>query len=83
MHKIIEILRYLVTDYWQRYCGWPDALFYKRDEFFFAEIKSSNDVLSDDQKHWIRGNSTELQLPFKLIKIHKTGTVDGSKFSVA
>jgi hypothetical protein len=83
MHKIIEVLRYLVTDYWQRYCGWPDALFYKRDEFFFAEIKSSNDVLSDDQKNWIRGNSTELQLPFKLIKIHKTGTVDGSKLSVA
>lgn len=72
----VRILRYLVTDYWQRFCGWPDVLFYNQDEFFFAEIKSSNDVLSEDQKNWIRGNSTELQLPFKVVKIHKKGTVD-------
>ncbi|HEY6242692.1 MAG TPA: VRR-NUC domain-containing protein [Pyrinomonadaceae bacterium] len=74
--KTIQILRYLVTEYWQLYCGWPDALFYKQDEFFFAEIKSSKDVLSEDQKNWIKGNATELRLPFKLIKIHKVGTVD-------
>ncbi len=78
----VRILRYLVTDYWQRYCGWPDLLVYNRDEFFFAEIKSSNDVLSEDQKNWIRGNSEELQLPFKLVKIHKIGIVDRSSLSI-
>jgi VRR-NUC domain len=72
----IQILRYLVRDYWQRYCGWPDILFYNQNEFFFAEVKSSNDELSEDQKNWIKGNGAELHLPFKLIKIHKKATID-------
>jgi hypothetical protein len=67
----LKILRYLVADYWGRYCGWPDLLVHKNDYFFFAEIKLSKDRLSEDQKNWIRGNSTEIQLPFKLVKIHK------------
>jgi hypothetical protein len=73
---LIRILRYLVAEYWQRYCGWPDALFYNGHEFFFAEIKSSRDSLSEDQKNWIHGNATELHLPFKLVKIHKKGVVN-------
>jgi len=72
----IRILWYLLGDYWRRYCGWPDLLIYRQDEFFFAEVKSSNDKLSEDQKDWIRGNSAELHLPFKLIKIHKKGVVE-------
>jgi hypothetical protein len=73
---LMRILRYLVTEYWLRYCGWPDALFYNEHEFFFAEIKSSRDSLSEDQKNWIHGNAIELHLPFKLVKIHKKGVVD-------
>ncbi len=72
----MRILRYLLGDYWRRYCGWPDLLIYRQDEFFFAEVKSSNDKLSGDQKDWIRGNSAKLHLPFKLIKIHKKGVVE-------
>lgn len=71
-----RILGYLIKDYWRRFCGWPDMLAYNRDEFFFAEVKSSKDELSEDQKNWIRGNSTELHLPFKLVKIHKKGIVE-------
>jgi hypothetical protein len=66
-----RILRYLVEDYWGRYTGWPDLLVYREREFFFAEVKSSKDKLSENQKNWIRGNSAELKLPFKLVKIHK------------
>ncbi len=69
---IRRILRYLVGDYWQRYCGWPDLLVHREEEFFFVEVKSSKDKLSEDQKRWIRGNHAELGLPFKLVKIHKT-----------
>ena len=72
----IRILRYLVGDYWRRYLGWPDLLIYRQDEFFFAEVKSSSDKLSEDQKSWIRGNSAELHLPFKLVKIHKKVVVE-------
>ncbi len=66
-----QILKYLIGDYWKRYCGWPDMIVHNKDEFFFAEVKSSKDKLSEHQKNWIRGNSTKLHLPFKLVKIHK------------
>jgi hypothetical protein len=71
MDDILRILRYLVTDYWGRYVGWPDLIVYNQDGFFFAEVKSSRDRLREDQKSWIHGNSSELHLPFKLIKIHR------------
>jgi hypothetical protein len=67
---ILRILRYLVGNYWQRYCGWPDLLLYKESEFLFIEVKSSKDALREDQKNWIRGNYEELHLPFRLAKIH-------------
>jgi hypothetical protein len=70
------VLRYLVTAYWRRYCGWPDLLVHGEAGFFFAEVKSSKDKLSEDQKNWIRGNSAELRLPFKMVKIHKRGVLD-------
>jgi len=66
-----RILRYLIGSYWKRYCGWPDLLAVKGDEFIFAEVKASKDKLSEDQKRWITDNHDHLHLPFKLIKIHR------------
>jgi len=74
----MRILRYLVGDYWRRYLGWPDLIVHNQNEFFFAEVKSSKDTLSEEQKNWICGNSTELHLPFKLIKIHTRVTKGSS-----
>lgn len=68
---IKRILEYLVASYWKRYLGWPDLLVSKGEEFFFAEVKSSSDKLSDDQKDWIAGNAENLRLPLKLVKIHR------------
>lgn len=73
---VIRILRYLVTDYWRRFVGWPDLLVHNESEFFFAEVKSSSDKLSEDQKNWIRGNDAELKLTFKVVKIHKKAVID-------
>ena len=73
--NIVAILRYLVEEYWHHYLGWPDLLVYRQDEFFLAEVKASGDKLSDEQKVWIRANHERLNLPFKLIKVHKTGMV--------
>lgn len=68
----IAILRYLIGDYWGRFCGWPDLFVYRRvDDFMFVEVKSSNDKLSEDQKTWIAGNSDELGIPFRILKIHR------------
>lgn len=72
---IINILRYLTGSYWKRYLGWPDLVVYKEKEFFFVEVKSSKDNLSEEQKAWIRGNATEMQLPFKKVKIHRKHTI--------
>lgn len=71
-----RILKYLVGDYWGRYTGWPDLFVYSGKEFFFVEVKSSRDRLRENQKNWIYGNSSKLNLPFYLMKIHKKQVVD-------
>ena len=69
--QILSILRYLAGDYWGRYLGWPDLLLYRDGEILLLEVKSSNDHLSQAQKHWIGDNHDRLGLPFKLVKIHR------------
>jgi Holliday junction resolvase-like predicted endonuclease len=58
-------------DYWRNFCGWPDLLVYKDDEYFFVEVKSSNDKLSDDQKNWFLGNNEHMKFNAKIFKIGK------------
>lgn len=67
-----RILRYLVGDYWGRYCGWPDLFAQNDSAYLFAEVKLSKDKLSDEQRTWIENNQTQLNLPFQIIKIHRT-----------
>jgi hypothetical protein len=66
-----RILRCLVDSYWRNYCGWPDLLVFRGSGFFFTEVKSSHDKLSEDQKHWIAENHDRLMLPFKIVKVHR------------
>ena len=79
---ITRILRYLVGAYWDRYLGWPDLLVYRDAEFFFAEVKSSGDKLREAQKRWIADNHRHLKFAFKLIKVHKTSTVELSRTAI-
>jgi hypothetical protein len=69
---ILGILKYLISDYWGRYLGWPDLIAYKNNEYKFYEVKSSKDKLSEEQVNWIKNNYTTLKLPFAIIKIHKS-----------
>jgi hypothetical protein len=69
---ICRVLWYLIGDYWKRYLGWPDLLVFKADEYFLAEVKSSSDKLSEDQKTWIAGNAEHLHMPFTIVKIHRS-----------
>jgi hypothetical protein len=78
---LVRIVRYLVDSYWERYLGWPDLLVYRGDEFFFVEVKSSRDSLSDHQKRWVRDNHKSLKLPFKIVKVHKSGVVNAADLS--
>ena len=69
----------MIKNYWDRYLGWPDLFIYNKNQYFFVEVKSSKDKLSDNQKNWIKGNYEELKFPFKLLKIHKKNTQQKSK----
>jgi hypothetical protein len=76
LQAIYRIVRYLVGDYWRRYLGWPDLLAWNDSDYFFAEVKASRDKLRQDQMSWIRSNKDELGLPFRVIKIHRQGTLE-------
>jgi hypothetical protein len=69
--SIIEMLRYLVEDYWGRRSGWPDLIIFRDNEFFFAEVKSATDKLGASQQRWLRDNRERLHFPFKLIEVRK------------
>ncbi len=49
--------------------GWPDLFVHKKPEFFFAEVKSSNDELHDSQLDWIYNNSNTIHLPYILVSV--------------
>ena len=68
---IKKILLYLARNYWANFCGWPDLLVYKENEFMFVEVKSSNDKLSEDQKRWLQGNHKYMGFTVKIFKIGK------------
>src|ERR1035441_7016714 len=75
--RVKQVLRYLAEDYWQRYLGWPDLMTWRSaadgtEDVEFVEVKSSSDKLSDDQRTWIEGNRNHLQLPFRIVKVHRT-----------
>jgi hypothetical protein len=48
--SIVEMLRYLVEDYWGRRSGWPDLFIFRDNEFFFAEVKSATDKLGKSHR---------------------------------
>ncbi|MBX3713062.1 MAG: VRR-NUC domain-containing protein [Lysobacter sp.] len=70
--QIHSVLRYLISHYWGHYLGWPDLLLHRSDEILLAEVKSSNDRLSGDQKRWIVDNKVHLGFPFSLVKLHRS-----------
>jgi hypothetical protein len=78
--SIIELLRYLIEDYWGRRAGWPDLLIFRENEFFFTEVKSATDRLGKSQQRWLRDNRERLHFPFKLVEVRKMalGSVVGA-----
>jgi hypothetical protein len=51
-------------------------LVFRGSEYSFVEVKSSNDKIREDQKAWIKGNYEILKLPFQIVKVHKTSTIE-------
>ncbi len=71
LENIRKVLNYMVRNYWKNYCGWPDLLVYDDESFFFVEVKSSNDKLSEDQKNWLMGNMQYMGFRSKIFKVGK------------
>ncbi len=69
LQNLRKVLIYLLRGYWGHYLGWPDLLISRPGEFFFVEVKSSKDKLSEDQKRWILDNEKYLKFGFKIFKI--------------
>jgi hypothetical protein len=69
---LIRVLKYLSLDYWKNFCGWPDLLVFNSRDFFFVEVKSSKDKLSEDQKNWFIGNDAHMKFKAKIFKIAKS-----------
>lgn len=72
---LLACLAYLAQNYWGHFSGWPDLLIWSESEWFFVEVKSSKDKLSDDQKRWVTDNYETLRLPFKLVKVHRNNNL--------
>jgi hypothetical protein len=71
LENLKKVLNYMAMDYWKNFCGWPDLLVYDEKEFFFVEVKSRNDKLSEDQKNWLIGNMKHMGFKAKIFKVGK------------
>jgi len=71
LENLRKILDYLVRNYWQNYCGWSDLIVHRPGEWFFVEVKSSKDRLSEDQKRWMLDN----QNPWDFFRIFKIAEI--------
>jgi hypothetical protein len=71
LENLRKILKYMAMDYWKNFCGWPDLLVFDENEFFFVEVKSRNDKLSEDQKNWLIGNMQQMAFKAKIFKVGK------------
>ena len=71
LSNLRKVLEYMTMNYWKNFCGWPDLLIFRENDFFFVEVKSSNDKLSEDQKNWLIGNHEHMGFKIKIFKVGK------------
>ena len=69
--SVKNVLKYLVSNYWRNFCGWPDLFVHKGNEHMFVEVKSSKDTLSENQKNWLIGNKEHMEFNVKIFKVSK------------
>lgn len=72
LENIKKVLNYMAMDYWKNFCGWPDLLVFDDKSFFFVEVKSRNDKLSEDQKNWLLGNKEHMGFKAKIFKVGRS-----------
>lgn len=79
---VLRILLQLIRNISMNRSGFPDLLVYKTNEIKFIEVKSENDSLSQNQKHWITFLGLDLNQNVELFLInHNQKVIDEIKDS--
>lgn len=68
---ILTWLEWVARDFWHRQHGWPDLLLVRDGKFKFAEVKSPNDTLSQEQMQWFRWAIGEAGIPCEMCRVRK------------
>jgi len=71
---IIEICHRLIKNFSTNRPGLPDLIVYSEKDFFFSEVKSKNDKVSQGQKNWHDFLSENLGLKVELFLINHSET---------
>ena len=71
---IIEICHRLIKNFRTNRPGLPDLIVYSEKDFFFSEVKSKNDKVSQNQKNWHNFLSENLGLKVELFLINHSET---------
>ncbi len=68
---VIKGVQWAIGDFWQRQPGWPEFLVCRENQFFFSEVKSPNDELSQEQMNWFRWAICEAAIPCEICRIER------------
>ncbi len=69
--QVVRWIKWTIGSFWERQPGWPDYFIHKNDEFFFSEVKSPHDKLSNEQKKWFEWALGEEGLKAEICRIRK------------
>ncbi len=70
--KLIGILERLISNFNYNRSGLPDLIIYDDEDFFFSEVKSEKDTLSNQQKEWHSFLSKVLDSKVEIVLINRT-----------
>lgn len=70
--KIIKILERLILNFNDNRTGLPDLIVYNDNDFFFSEVKSENDKISEKQNDWHGFLSETLGVKVEICLINRT-----------
>lgn len=70
--KLIKILDRLISNFNDSRAGLPDLIVYDDKDFFFSEVKSEKDKISEKQKEWHDFLSTTLGFKVEIVLINHT-----------
>lgn len=68
----IHLIKWTIQDFWNRETGWPDLFVVKDKEYWFIEVKSPYDRLSNDQMRWFEWVISNNIVTCKICKLKRS-----------